>query len=217
MNAHAINRATRPAARTDTGVTAIAAAVVLAALLASGCRIHRDTNAPGHIDLDTPPRAPAQGGDPPVEAPSDPGERMVTLNPGVFGGFGGRFARDGDRGTGFVGVELTLNRGASSRSHNGDDFFVYPWSGRGASLGWTIAQFGDEASVGPIYAEVHGFKLWGGLAAGYAVDVGDRVHGPQVTAWFLTYLVRARYMVGGGFELYIGGQLKLPFVWISSQ
>lgn len=196
---------------------------LLAALMVAPCgcaqlRFHRDTNAPGLSDVKNPPSA-AQLQHDQVVAPKDPGENMLTLNPGVYGGIGGLLdAPRGQRMIGFGGVEVTVNRGCSPRSHYKDGLFVYPLDGNGLSLGWSFVQANDsDADVGPIYVEVSRFRLWFGAALGYAVDVGDRDHGPQASAWFGPYFVRARYLFDGGVALYFGGQLKIPMIWIWSR
>lgn len=181
-------------------------------------RFHRDTNAPGITDVENPP-ATAQRQHAQVTAPEDPGEHMLTINPGVYGALGGHLDQpQGQRMLGVGGVELTLNRGCSPRSHYEDGLFVYPFDGNGLSVGWNLLQAGNgDVDVGPIYVEASRFRLWFGAAAGYAVDVGDRDHGPQASAWFGPYYVRARYLFDGGVQLYFGGQIKVPMVWIWSR
>src|SRR5690606_41771660 len=79
-----------------------------------------------------PPGAPAGA---PRGRPADPGERMLTVNPGVFWGAGPQTAEP--HGFGELGAEVTINLGENDRSHYEDDFFVYPQRGVGASLGWS--------------------------------------------------------------------------------
>jgi len=199
----------------------MARALVGLLVVAAGCaqlRFHRDTNAPGISDVENPP-APSQLAHEQVTPPKDPGEQMITFNPGVYGGIGGRLdAPSGERMFGLGGLELTLNRGCSPRSHYADGLFVYPLDGNGLSLGWNFVQAGNgDTDVGPLYVEASRFRLWFGAALGYAVDVGDRDHGPQASAWFGPYWVRARYMFDGGVELFFGGQIKVPMLWIWSR
>ncbi len=195
-----------------------------------GCaplRFHRDTNAPGHSDVENPPNyrraggqdRPRRGAHPVPSAPDDPGEEFLTFNPGIYGGGGGRFGEPkNSRGTGILGIEFSLNRGHNDRSHFRDDFWVYPREGKGVSLGWNILQFGpDDIDMGPIYAEVQRFGIYGGGALGYAVNPATLDHGFQASAWFTGYYVRARYLFDGGFELYGGFQIKIPMVWIWSR
>jgi len=199
-------------------VTRLLLALALACA-AAGCRhVHRDTNAPGIIDVRTPPRDPA--GTPRVR-PADPGERMLTVNPGVFWGAGPQTAEP--HGFGELGAEVTINLGENDRSHYEDDFFVYPQRGVGASLGWSavhidLAEDGSgEARLGPIYAEAQIFRLPWIVGGGLAVDPFDGDAGVQVFGAFTTLYARARYLVDGGAELAIGIQLKLPFVRVWSR
>ena len=206
----------------------LAAAILVWGL--GGClslRHHRDTNAPGIADIeaapeygrDQPSEQGAESERPEPERPNDPGERIVTLNPGMFGSVGGRLGQPpGQRFAGSIGFELSLNRGTSPHSHYGDDFFVYPLRGYGASLGGSLMFTSDGTpGAGPVYLEVHKFRLFTGAGLGYAVDVANGAHGPQVSAWFTTIYVRMRYLFSDGFGLFVGGQLKIPIVWISSQ
>lgn len=74
-------------------------------LLLPGCarHFHRDTNAPGITDVENPPadREAAR-----VE-PSDPGEEMLAVNPGVLAGGGAREASP--HGFGELGVEVNIS------------------------------------------------------------------------------------------------------------
>lgn len=206
----------------------------LVTILLAGCHplvFHRDTNAPGNVAIETPPSAatrlesrPRAGATdaadvPTRSAPGDPGERFTTFNPGIMGGYGASLGQpEGQRGTGFLGFELTVNRGTSPHSHNRDAFFIYPLSGHGVSLGWNPFQWrGTDLTLGPVYAEAHVFRLFAGAGIGWAVDIDDGYHGPQATAWFHTFFVRARYMFGDGFGIFAGSQLKIPFMRVESQ
>jgi hypothetical protein len=222
-----MNPNTRTASVFATGVLAVLACGGLA-----GCpsmRFHRTPNAPGIIDVATPPayqHAPAGSAGrsslPVPKVPRDPGERLDALTIGAYGGGGGRFGRPaGEQGTAVFGVELSLNRGDSKFSHPRDAFFVYPLDGFGASLGWDAIQSGGgEVDTGPVYVEAHRFFAFMGAGLGYAIDIGDigdGAHGPQATIWLGFLQVRTRYLIGGGFELVATGQVKLPFVWITSR
>ena len=194
------------------------ARLVTAALLLAACgHRHRDTNAPGIHEIETPP--PDLASHEPIE-PADPGERMVTVNPGVLGGGGGRAASP--HGFGELGVELTVNRGESPGSHAEDNFFVYPAVGYGASIGWSALRLfddpgDDDAQVGPLYAEVQGFELPYAGGVGYAVDPWHGHHGPQAFIFLMSGYVRARYYWDDGIEVTLGLQLKLPKVWVWSR
>lgn len=205
--------------------------ILLASVPAAACHqltVHRDTNAPGNSDIERPPAYPTESASdtqvegreaPAAEMPDDPGEHWTTINSGIHGGYGGRFGQpQGQRGTGILGVEVSFNRGHSPYSHNGDGFFLYPLQGYGGSLGWSLFQWqGRDLQLGPLYAEAHVFRLFIGAGLGYAVDIDDGHHGPQVSAWLGSLYVRARYMVGDGFGLFFGGQIKIPRLWVESR
>ena len=203
--------------------------------LLAGCHplvSHRDTNAPGLVDVELPPaqerqtpktsdgsKATDPEAPPTPEQPGDPGEAFTVLSPGIYLSGGGRFGRPaGQRGAGMFGVELSYNRGESPFSHNGDDFIVYPVEGFGASIGWTLLALNSgEVDLGPIYLEAHRFHLLGGVAAGYSVDPVTGDHGPQATLWATALYVRARYLFDDGFGLFVGGQFKIPKLWVRSR
>jgi hypothetical protein len=193
----------------------------LVALLAcvaacSPLRFHRDTNAPGVIDVSEPPSNVEPGQ---TALPGDPGERMVTFNPGLFGGAGYAPSHDGGERWVFpLGVELTLNRGERDRSHFRDDFFVYPVRGEGVNLGWAAIELGgDDTEIGPLYLEYQRFETVYGAAAGLAFDPDDVDFGAQGTVWYGPYYLRVRYLIDGGAEVIGGLQIKVPLVWISSR
>lgn len=194
----------------------LAVALAVLGVACAPLRYHRDRNAPGLVDVAEPPANLEPGK---TVLPGDPGERMVTFNPGVFGGGGYAFGRDaGERGIFPLGVELTLNRGEHARSHNRDDFFVYPFEGTGVSLGWEAIELGgDELETGPIYLEVQRFEAFFGMAGGIAFDPGDVDVGVQGSAWYGPYFARARYLADGGFEIVSGLQIKVPLVWVWSR
>jgi hypothetical protein len=195
------------------------AALLVILLALSGCHVfthHRDTNAPGRVDIATPPPGDLPAGA--TRLPDDPGERMITFNPGIFGGASYAPGRDGDRVRFPIGIELTLNRGERDRSHFRDDFFVYPASGEGLNLGWAALELGaDELEIGPIYLEYQRFETLYGAAGGIAFDPDDVDFGAQGTVWYGPYYLQARYLLDGGAELAGGLQLKVPVVWVWSQ
>lgn len=191
---------------------------VIAALAVACAHRHRDTNAPGIQDVEAPPPDLARHE---VIEPADPGEEMLTVNPGVLGGGGGRAAEP--HGFGEVGVEVTVNRGWSPHSHAEDNFVVYPAAGYGASLGWSALRVfdhpgaGADAEPGPLYAEVQGFEFPYAGGVGYAVDPWHGQHGPQAFLFLMSGYLRARYLWDEGIEVSLGIQLKLPKVWVWSR
>ena len=192
--------------------TFVAAAFVV--LVATGCpatRYHVDNNAPGTIDVRTPPQRPVPDR---RELPGDPGEETLAFNAGLYGGAGPCEAGDT---CGEAGIELTLNRGGQDRSHHESDAYVYPISGYGGSLGWSLLHGSSDVALGPMYAEVHAYKLLYGIAAGWSFNPFEPDHGPQVTGWAGPLYLRVRYQLDGGTEMFIGGNIKWPFVWIWSR
>jgi hypothetical protein len=186
------------------------AAILLAGL--AGCHFHRDTNAPGLSDVDSPPtdRTAAR-----VE-PGDPGEHMLAINPGVLAGGGGREASP--EGFGEFGVEVSVVRGWNQRSHVEDGFFTYPLRGVGAALGWSALRLSEEdPEVGPLYAEAYAFRLPWMAGAGWAWNPDRGDHGPQVFVAGMSLYLRGRYLAEDGAEITAGFQGKLPLVWVWSR
>ena len=198
-------------------MTRAALALLLVAVVA--CHRHRDTNAPGLLHVETPPPDPTSR-EPMI--PGDPGEHMLTINPGILAAGGAR--NSAPNGFGEFGVEVTVNRGETPYSHGGDSLFVYPLHGWGATAGWSALRLfegsaGDtDAQVGPLYAEVQAMDFpWAG-GVGYAVDPLRGHHGPQVFTFLMLGYVRARYLVDSDdLEVSLGVQLKLPRVWVWSR
>lgn len=199
-------------------------AVAAALVLIAGCRFHRPNNAPGLIDVTAAPSEPKQR----KAEPGDPGERMLAVNPGVLAGGGAKTQKP--HGFGEFGIEVSVNWGENERSHYGDDFFVYPYDGYGATIGWSAIRLErssvdpeqvnpgrNELVVGPIYGEVHMHAMpWGG-GVGWAVDPSSGDTGPQVFGYLSTLYVRGRYLFDQGAELSFGIQAKWPLVWIWSR
>jgi hypothetical protein len=191
---------------------------LLAVLALAGCHhlvLHRPRNAPGRSDVRTPPTEIAREG---LERPDDPGERMLVLSGGGFGGGGyrGGGGRDG-RGVYGAGVELSLLLGDTPRSHARDDFFIYPVRALGLNFGWTLAER-EGGGVGPLYLELQASYLLFGVAAGYAVDADDGLHGFQGTLFMGPIYARVSAFGGGrGTDIQLGAILKLPVVWVWSR
>lgn len=186
-------------------------AVLIVAALA-GCHFHRDTNAPGHTDVDNPPadRAAAR-----VE-PADPGEEMLAVNPGILAGGGGRAASP--QGFGELGVEVSVVRGVNETSHIEDGFFTYPRQGAGGALGWSALRLtGEDPEMGPLYLETYYFRLPWGAGGGWAWNPQNGDHGPQAFLFGASLYLRARYLFDDGGELTAGFQGKLPLVWVWSR
>lgn len=189
-------------------------AIVCLALPACAVHTHMDRGAPGHTDLAQPPNMPPGFAQP----QQDPGERVIAVTAGPTPS-GGLAEVDG-RTCGFalVGGELTLNDGTNERSHNEDDFFLLPWTGRGVSVGGGLMILSDGPQRGPVYAEIHGFDELTGLAGGWALDAVTLDTGPQLTAWFGPMFLRATVYLDGTVFVSGGSQIKLPLhAWVWSR
>jgi hypothetical protein len=218
-------------------VSGARALVAAAAAALAACHSHLERNAPGVVDPATPPARASRT----VEPPGDPGERFVVLSPGVVVAGGGR--SDPARGVFDAAIEVTVDLGERDTSHNdhraGDRLFVprgwqFPPRGIGFTLGWSALRVtgrtgevdgdGDGAlaeeravSRGPLYAEAHRFWSAGGLGGGWTVDPFAGQHGPELFGYLMIYHLRARYLIGEGYEVLVGVQLKLPHAWIWSR
>ncbi len=196
---------------------AVAAAVAVAA---SGCHHHRDLNAPGVIDPMLPPAALR---DRELEYPGDPGERMLMVTTGVLGG-----AMGGSTG-GAVDLagEVTVSWGENPITHNdrASRLFIprgvlIPPRSHGVTLGWSALRvpFDDRPEAnpvtGPIYLEVQRSWTFAGVGGGWAYDPRTGGTGPQVNAFYTFYFVRGRFLLGDGWELGGGLQLKIPNTWV---
>ncbi|HJZ86209.1 MAG TPA: hypothetical protein VKN99_13610 [Polyangia bacterium] len=190
---------------------------VLLAAMAGGCvHWHLEHNAPGLIDVHKPPEHIAE---PQPEDPEDPGERMLVLSGGgLVGGGWGAGGAAGNRSVASAGGEISLLVGSTPFSHREDNFFVYPLTALGLNLGWTLYD-SDGTGLGPLYAELQLQDLphLTGLAAGWAVDPDDRVHGPQATGSFGPVYVRFNYLFDRGSALTVGLVIKAPLVWVWSR
>ena len=187
----------------------------LIALLLSGCaHSHGRANAPGNVDVHRPPEQIDRRN---VEPPEDPGENMVTLAVGPFGGAGVAFGGDEEARFAYsVGPELGLGFGSRTRSHNEDDFIVFPERSIGANVGWT-ALSGEGEGVGPIYGELFYQELITWLAGGWVWDPDDHTHGPQITLSTLFLYLRATHRFDLATEIQGGISVKLPYSWIWSR
>jgi hypothetical protein len=217
-------------------------ALVLVAMLSTGCFhttvVHLERNAPGVIDVQTPPRtmvttswhgeagsthAPSVLAVGEVERPGDPGERSITLAFGGWAAYGWDRVKGGEfDGRGRLGAELAILYGSEDHSHSADMMFIYPALGPGLYLGWNWYDSREDATVGPLYLEVaspmireHAVRA----AAGVAWDPDDDRVGPQLTLSFLGIYLRGSLMWGGElprtFMVEWGAAPELPvtFTW----
>lgn len=195
---------------------------LFATILIAGCHYHQDTNAPGIIDVDTPPEDIRRES---LEYPGDPGERMVVVSSGVVAGGGGRSAPP--HGVGDFALEGTLSWGESDTTHNDaiDRLFVpdgalWPPSSIGVTLGWSALRVlggshdDTETEVGPIYVEVQRTAKVFGLGGGWAFAPWTGQHGPQLNAFAGPFFLRSRFLFDGGVEVHTGLQIKIPTTWV---
>jgi hypothetical protein len=196
--------------------------------LAAGCVIHGARNAPGIVKLSEPPKKLRCQE---TEQPEDPGERVITFSTGVlFGGGPGLGRTGGTQDIYALALETSIHYGSRSRSHRGDPPLLplltdryYPKRSVALNLGWRLLEREEDGSagIGPGYAELQLFAmdaLFSGVAAGWAVDVGEKVHGPQFTLFSLGMLyARVVYLMDRGTDLIFGMQVKLPVTWIWSR
>jgi hypothetical protein len=180
---------------------------------------HYEKNAPGHIDVTTPPRDPAAT-ETEMERPDDPGERMVLLQPGLFGGAGfGAAGRDGTRALLTAGAEISLQLASADHSHT-DDFEggLLPDRALALNLGWSFAD-SDEGglAVGPLYGELQLSTSGSGIALGWAVDPDSGQHGPQLTAFLGPFFARADWFTDRGVTFQLGIMIKAQLGWVWSR
>jgi hypothetical protein len=181
---------------------------VLLSTLAYAC-VHADSvhNAPGNVDVRT---RPTEARD---REPGDPGENMLTVAAGGFGGGGARFPTGGDsKGFSAFGAEISAF-GSTSRTRHVTDFFVTPETAFGMNLGATL--LGSNPRGGrPLYAELAGrFNYALGVGVGWNADVGDGTHGPQVTLNAGPLYVRVAHQFGNATFLSVGLVLKGQMVF----
>jgi hypothetical protein len=205
---------------------ALIAAVMLCGSLC-GCLYHHQKNAPGHVDVKVPPRAISCER---VETPDDPGEYVITLATGAFFGGGAGLGRTvGTQGLYSLGLETTLHLGVKTTSHLKETGFLplispkfYPSWSVALNLGWHLLEREQEgAGVGPGYLELQLFSLpllGSGVAAGWAYDPGEELHGPHFTLFSLgIFYVRVAHMIDRGTDLVFGLHFKVPVTWVWSR
>ncbi len=210
-----------------------AALLVGIAVLLTGCpglKRHSVRNAPGIVELDTPPARLTL--EPQQDPPGDPGIHQLGLAPGfwVMPGFGRMYGGPFKDSALEMGVQLHVSFGEDRRS-GGKSALGYPMKGWGATLGWGIVQFGLEdiydsrppapTVMGPITLEAtrHYFYAMG-ISAGLVLyptpgAVGDTAVGGvdvggQISVFASVFAMRMRYVEDSGFEFFGGYQVWLP-------
>jgi hypothetical protein len=182
---------------------------------APGCVVtHWDLNAPGHIDVATPPRAIETRQ---TETPEDPGERLLVVSAGPFAAGGISFGTDsGLQTSGTLGAELSVQMGTEQTSHR-DDFLLYPEKALGMNVGW-VAPTGLRATSA-LYFEGQVWYRPVGLAGGWLIAPGgpSRDQGPQLTGFVGPFFLRGNVSLAGQVSIQLGVILKFAGVWVWSQ
>jgi hypothetical protein len=176
--------------------------LLLFALLATGCFVHRfDRNAPGHVDLDSPPAVPE---DRTPEAPRDPGDQELLLAAGAA--FSGGFLW----GDPAFALETAIRYRQYDRTAlNG----ISPNRSLGVAFGWSPSLTDDQGAH--IYAELQA-RFWRnmiGIAPGYCSNVRNRTQGPQLAAFFGPTFLRVWHLEDGETALWMGLTLETSFAF----
>jgi hypothetical protein len=183
------------------------------ALLLAACQHwHSERNAPGHIDLTTPPTRE-------IEEPNDPGENMIVVSPGVFAGGGpGIGGPGGNRGRGSAGAVVSVEYGGSARSHVGDELFgVLPFDSYGLALGWNFFEDDRGQRTGPLFFDLQYRRVILGAAAGWAYDPSSGNQGPHAMAFVGPFYLDLAYDAGRGTTLDVGIMLRGALAWVWSR
>lgn len=192
---------------------AVVCAIALALVAPLTACTHTDLgrNAPGIVDVTTRPSTDAD------RRPADPGEQMVTISYGAL--VGGGLASRGStaHGTYGLGPEISLGYGTRQTSHREDDWFVLPDRGVALDIGLTALSY-EGTGLGPLYAQ-GGFRTGGvgGIAAGWAWDVNDRTHGPQVTVDLTIFYLRMTHQLETSTSVTFGLMIKGQHGWVWSR
>jgi hypothetical protein len=190
-------------------VTSTTAATCASRPRACGWWGHLARNAPGIVDVTTRPESEVD------REPRDPGEQMLVVGYGAFVSGGIAQGSGAAHGSYALGPEASLVYGTSARSHNGDDFFITPESGYGVKLG--LAALSSEGkAIWPAYGElVLRQSTIYGLGAGWAWDIDDRTHGPQVTFNVGPLFLRGTHQLETSTSIVVGLLLggQHAFVW----
>ena len=188
-----------------------ALAVGLGASVAACTHTDLARNAPGIVDVTTRPVTEAD------RLPGDPGEQIVTLSYGARAGGGVASVGGSAHASYGVGPEISLGYGTRDTSHREDDWFVLPKRGVALDIGLT-ALTSEGRGLGPAYAQA-GYR-WegiGGVAAGWAWDVNDRTHGPQLTFDFTIFYARMTHQLDTSTSVSLGLVIKGQHGWVWSR
>lgn len=184
--------------------------VLVLALAACTDYAHLSTlNAPGTVDLATPPAI--ENGDPDkVELPGEPGATTLAIIPAPYVGGGIGRGEGGQNGAGEAGLDIRIERASDGRA------LMVP-ENSGLTFGFAFLQWGGERTIAPgaFSAELdYRFlaKVWPiDVGLGPAVYVDDTAVGAQLSVRCAVALLRARYVANTGGELIFGLQIPIPF------
>jgi hypothetical protein len=196
--------------------------LVMAAVALYGCvPTHLRPNAPGDIDVRSPPR---QIHERTVERPRDPGEHRLAL---TFGGLAGAAfifrERADDGGGGAVSLELSAHYQRAGHSHGDDSILLipeyYPIPAFGLNVGYQAKPVSGDFDldvVRPFYLELqYSYLLW--VAAGWRADFERSRHGPQLTGGLGPLYARFVHQFDAETQFEVGVVLKGWHVWVWSR
>lgn len=198
-------------------LAAVAAAALAAAALA-GC-FTASHNAPGVIDIRTPPPPRTERGDPAAFEPAKtPGQRTLTAIVGAsfLACIGCATADAPDSGSaGEMGGEIILEYRASDRDAY-DGFDAMRGRAWGLALGFQ-AGFGHNERAGTFHASLNRRMLAFSMVPA-AVNVGiaiatDGMPGIQASAHYTMLMIRGRAIADHGAELLLGIEWPIPLVF----
>ena len=188
----------------------------LVLILVAGCAQYArvaSTNAPGKIDIATPPPRETGAADLYV-APEEPGQRSFVgwVDPYFAGGL----ARHG-KGYEF-GLEVGYEPGPDRKDAPFSPILSQTW---GVATGMGFVQLhdadggGTDATIGPIYAEARYRRLFFTVGAGPLIYPDEKDAGAQLTFKAVILALRARYVQNTGWEATIGIDIPvfLVFAW----
>jgi hypothetical protein len=186
--------------------------LVTLAVLTTGCtHSHLARNAPGIVDVGTRPETDAD------RKPRDPGEQMFVVGYGAFVSGGLAQGSGPAHGSYAIGPEASLLYGTSARSHNDDDLFITAEEGYGVKLG--LAALSSEGrAVGPAYGELalRRSTIYG-LDAGWAWDIDDHTHGPQLTLSVGPLFLRGTHQLDTSTSIVVGLLIGGQHAWVFSR
>jgi hypothetical protein len=196
-----------------------AALAVLAALALAGCSEYARVsmkNAPGVTDLSKPIER--ENGDPKrLEPATAPGTRTLTVfaTPSFMIG-AGRQPLPAREAAFEPGLELRFERYAAPPDARDGGLFPSRAFAITAGVGFAQVVKYRETIAGPLFAELnYRFPSWN--KAPTDIGIGPVVYpsevdvGGQLTVRLVMVAGRARYLVDGGFELWGGFQIPVPF------